>query len=48
MVYYVLSQDTNMTRVLIKEVNISTASEEMKFFDTFGTGYGENNPPCIN
>jgi hypothetical protein len=37
-----------MTRVLIKEVNISTISGEMKFFDTSRTGNGENNPLCIN
>jgi hypothetical protein len=37
-----------MTRVLIREVNVSTISGEMKFFDTSGTGNGENNPPCIN
>ena len=37
-----------MTRVLIREVNVSTIGGEMKFFDTFGTGYGENNPLCTN
>jgi hypothetical protein len=37
-----------MTRVLIGEVNISTTSVEMKFFDTFRTGNGENNPLYIN
>ena len=37
-----------MTRVLIREVNVSTISGEMKFFDTSGTDNGENNPLYIN
>ena len=36
------------TRVLIWEVNMSTISVEIKFFDTFGTGNGESNPLFIN
>jgi hypothetical protein len=38
----------HITRVLIREANISTISGEMKFFDTSGTGKGKNNPLCIN
>ena len=43
-----LYKGTNITRVLIREVNVSTISEEMKFFDTSRTGNGENNPLSIN
>ena len=34
--------------VLIREVNVSTISGEMKFSDTSRTGKGENNPLCKN
>ena len=37
-----------MARVLMQEVYISTASVEMKFFDTFGTDNSENKPLCEN
>ena len=38
----------NITRVLMREVNVSTIGGEMKFFDTFRTGNGENDPLYIN